>query len=258
MTDLEVALAAAAAGAAAIVGRRPGRVEQKGPRDLVTEVDLAAEAAIVAVLRSHRPDIPILAEEGGGAWDAGTRWVVDPLDGTMNFVHGVPWYAVSIALERDGVARVGVVWEVERGVAWMADDRGARKRQGGAEVPIAVSTTADLCSALVATGFATDHAERAAFYAGRVERMLAEARCVRRLGSAALDLALVAEGTFDVYLESSLRPWDVAAGALIVARAGGRVTDDRGDVLGGARPSPLASNGLLHEAALRAFVSDAL
>ncbi len=255
MTELDVALEAAVA-AGRVIGRGAAQqIRRKGDVDLVTEVDEAAEAAIRAVLGQHLPDIDVLAEEGGGAWDSLTRWVVDPLDGTTNFVHGLPWYCVSIALEIDGVATVGVVYDPVRDVAFVSDGRRAWTKRALCASPIEgpplrVSETSLLGDALVATGFATDHKTRSEVHCVRVEAVLRNCRCVRRCGSAALDLAHVAAGVFDVYLETDLHPWDVAAGVLLVSVAGGRVTDWNGGGLDRRRPSPVATNGLLHSFAL--------
>lgn len=248
MTALDVALEAARAAARTLRGARPAVVRSKGPNDLVTECDEAAEQAIRTVLHRHTPDIPVLAEEGGGAWDAPTRWVVDPLDGTTNFVHGLPWYCVSIALEVDGEAVVGVVHDPERD--WTAAADAAEAWSGSDRRPLRVSTRDRLADALVATGFSTDHAQRPEAHAERVTAILRHARCVRRCGAAALDLAFVATGTFDAYLERSLQPWDVAAGAFLVRRAGGRVTGWEGGPIETPRPHPVASNGLLHDEVL--------
>jgi myo-inositol-1(or 4)-monophosphatase len=246
-SELRVALAAADA-AARVIAKAPARtVHHKGPSDLVTDVDVAAEDAIRKVLSRHTPDIAVLAEEGGGPWEAATRWVVDPLDGTTNFVHGLPWYAVSIALQVDGRVVAGVVCDPVRG--WTAAADASEAWSGTDRRPLQVSSRR-LGDALVATGFATDHAARSADHAVRVEAVLRHCRCVRRCGAAALDLALVAAGTFDIYLERSLKPWDVAAGAFLVERAGGRVTDWDGGTLDPRAPNPVASNGALHEAAL--------
>ncbi|MFT4624042.1 MAG: myo-inositol-1(or 4)-monophosphatase [Myxococcota bacterium] len=253
MTELDVAIEAARA-AGAILQAAGGAVEvrHKGAVDLVTEVDEAAEAAVRAVLSRHTPDIPVLGEEGGGPWDVGTRWIVDPLDGTTNFVHGFPWYCTSIGLEVDGVRQVGVIY------APVLDRLYAAERGGGATcdgAPIRVSACADLGGALVATGFPYDRRTRAARYLRDVERALTRVQGLRRAGAAALDLALVATGQLDAYWEHRIRPWDLAAGALLVEEAGGRVTGHDGGPLDAEWPCPLASNGLLH-ASLQEMLAD--
>lgn len=243
----EERVAVEAAMAAAVLQReRPVQVRHKGIVDLVTEIDLASEAAIRAVLARHTPDIPVLGEEGGGAEGASTRWVVDPLDGTTNFVHGVPHYGPSIALEVDGRSVVGVVLDATRGQVFRATEGHGAFCD---DARIAVSETRDLEQALVATGFGYDRRERAAFYLERVQRVLEGCQGVRRAGAAALDLAYVAAGRFDAYWEFHLARWDVAAGRLLVTEAGGTVEAMPGEALGD-RPSPLATNGWLRDAFL--------
>ncbi|HHO51373.1 MAG TPA: inositol monophosphatase [Deltaproteobacteria bacterium] len=243
MNERDVAIEAA--GAAATILRdhaRPNTIHHKGPMDLVTEVDLACEAAIRRVLAQHTPDVPVLGEEGGGAGEALTRWVVDPLDGTTNFVHGIPHYAVSVALQIDGMTEVGVVHELPRDRILVAT-RGQGASCGG--VRLRVSEVRDLSGALCATGFPYDrsHAGRCAAV---VRATLLHARGLRRMGSAALDLAYVAEGRLDAYAELNLAPWDTAAGILLVEEAGGKVTATPGP--GRSRSScPIASNGWVHD-----------
>jgi myo-inositol-1(or 4)-monophosphatase len=186
----------------------------------------------------------VLGEEGGGAETATTRWVVDPLDGTTNFVHGLPHYGPSIALEVDGETLVGVVVDVMRGQVFRAT---AGQGSFCDDVPMRVSDVRDLSQALVATGFAYDRRERAAFYLERVQRALVHCQGVRRAGAAALDLAYVADGRLDAYWEFHLSRWDVAAGRLLVTEAGGAVEPIPGESMGD-RPCPLASNGWLQEA----------
>jgi myo-inositol-1(or 4)-monophosphatase len=221
----------------------PKDVAHKGVVDVVTEVDLASERELRRLLGEATPDIAILAEEGGGA-TRGTRWIVDPLDGTVNFVHGYPAYAVSIALQLDGALVAGAVHDVpnER-TYWAARGAGAwcdeRRMQ--------VSIVPRLGDALLVTGFAYDRRERAAFYARMVEAFLAKGQCLRRGGSAALDFCLLADGRVDGYWELGLAPWDVAAGVLIVEEAGGRVSDAAGRPVDVDRPEVVASNGRIHD-----------
>lgn len=242
MTELDVALEAARA-AARLLDQRPRRIEHKGAVDLVTEVDLACERAVREVLAAHTPQIDVLGEEEGGS-DAPTRWVVDPLDGTTNFVHGFPAYAVSVALEVDGDPVVGVVIDAARGVEYAAA-KGKGATADGAVMR--VSDVRSLDQALLATGFPYDRRERADFYLAFVKRALEQGQGVRRAGAAALDLALLADGRLDAYWEGLLSPWDVAAGRLLVTEAGGRVTDWSGSPLDRNQPAPLASNGWLHD-----------
>jgi len=213
--------------------------------DLVTEVDHACERAMVAAIERERPGDGILAEEGHGREVAGCewRWVIDPLDGTTNYAHGYPCFCVSVGVLRNGRREVGVVYEPLRDDLYHAV-RGAGAFRGSRR--LAVSGTEDIGAALVATGFAYDvhrSGENAACFA----RMLEVAQGIRRDGSAALDLCYVAAGRFDAYWEFKLRPWDVAAGILIVEEAGGRVTAPDGGPPPSDPASIVASNGLLHE-----------
>lgn len=241
--ELALAVRAARAGGA-VLADRPTDVIHKGAIDLVTDIDRRAEEAVRAVLAAGTPDIPVLGEEGGGG-PASVRWVVDPLDGTTNFVHGFPWYACSVALEVDGRSVVGVVFEAVRGRAFTA------RRGGGAFVDgvrLAVSRTEALQHALIGTGFPYDRATRAAALLAPVQRVLEQTRGIRRTGAASLDLAYVAAGALDAFFEHDLAPWDVAAGALLVEEAGGRVTRHDGSAPPGQPTSPLASNGRVHDA----------
>lgn len=224
MNDLELARAAAAAGAA-IVADWAGRLESadfKGVVDPVTAADREAEAAILAMITSHRPDDAIVGEEGASRDGAsGRRWLIDPLDGTVNFLHGFPQVSVSVALEDPDGRLVGVVRDVHR------DEEFVAVRGEGASLngkPIAVSSRGDLGDALVATGFAYDRRDRGPEYGRIVGEMLRRVQGIRRGGSAALDLAWVACGRLDGYWETTLGPWDVAAGLLLVTEAGGVVT----------------------------------
>jgi myo-inositol-1(or 4)-monophosphatase len=243
-----IAEAAARAGGAIVRAAAqdgPRRVSHKAAVDLVTEVDLAAEAAIVALLAARSPGVPVHAEEGGGAEGARTRWVVDPLDGTTNFVHGLPIYAVSVGLQVDGQVVAGCVYDPVRDRAFTAS-RGRGARCEGA--PIAVSTVAGLDGALLATGFPTDRRERAEYYLGFVARALRAGQGIRRGGSAATDLCWVASGCTDGFFELGLHAWDVAAGSLLVEEAGGRVSDLALGPLDLDRPRLLATNGRIHDA----------
>lgn len=250
MNELDVALKAADAAARLLAeahAHGPRQVDHKGAVDLVTEVDRACEEAVRDVLARHTPDIAVLGEEGGGAWEAATRWIVDPLDGTTNFVHGVPWFCVSIGLEVDGRREVGVI------VDPVARRTFAARRGHGSTLDgtrIRVSEQDDLSAALVATGFAYDRREKAPIYLAYVQAMIERAQGIRRFGSAALDLAWVAAGRFDAYWEFNLHPWDVCAGLLLVEEAGGRISALDGGPPAFRRPAPVASNGHVHDAAL--------
>jgi len=245
MNDIDVAVEAAHAAGALLQHYEDGprQIHHKGAIDLVTEVDLACEQSIRDVLTSHTPEIPILGEEQGGARDAPTTWIVDPLDGTTNYVHGFPYYGVSIALRRNHQLVVGVVYDPVR-------DKTYRAQMGAGawcnDRPMSVSHCPDLSSALVGTGFAYDRRERSAFYLRYFEPVLKRVRGVRRAGAAAMDLAMVADGRLDAYWEFGLQPWDVAAGIVLVREAGGRVTGHDGTDIAPTLESPLATNGLLH------------
>lgn len=220
------------------------QVRHKGAVDLVTEVDLASEAAIRAALERDMPGVPVLAEEGGGAWNTGTRWLVDPLDGTTNFVHGFPWYCVSIALEVDGRLVAACIFDPVRGQSWTAG-RGLGAFCDGE--PVRVSTTSRLDQSLLATGFPYDRRQRARYYTSFVAAFMERAQGMRRAGSAAMDLVMLAAGRVDGYWELGLKPWDVAAGVLLVEEAGGRVSAPTLAPLDLERPQVLASNGKIHE-----------
>lgn len=222
-------------------------VHFKGAVDLVTKTDLAAEAAVCAVLEQLTPGVPILAEERGGATESQTRWIVDPLDGTTNFVHGFPHFAVSVALEVDGVLEAGCIADP------LASSVALAGRNQGATLdgrPLQVSSTRTLENSLFLTGFAYDRRERPDFYLERVRTALVAGQGLRRCGAATHDFLHIAAGRADVYWEFSLGPWDVAAGVLLVTEAGGVVTDLSGASVNIATPEILATNGWIHEAAL--------
>ena len=199
--------------------------------DMVTATDRAAEALIVGGIRDARPDDGILGEEGTA--DPGTngiRWVVDPLDGTTNFLYGVPAFSVSIAIEVDGVTEVGVVVDAMRRETFTAvRGRGARLN----DRPIGCRATEDLASALVGTGFSYDAARRAR-QGQVVAAVLPRVRDIRRFGGAAIDLCWVGAGRLDAHYERGLAPWDLAAGSLVAAEAGATVGDLDGGPSSGA------------------------
>ncbi|MGE0394866.1 MAG: inositol monophosphatase family protein, partial [Vicinamibacterales bacterium] len=201
------------------------RVDKKGATDLVTEVDLECERMCRAVLAERFPDHDVLAEEFGGAEPGTTpsrfRWIFDPVDGTTNYAHGLPIYCSSLALEVDGVLEVGAIYDPSRGELFTAG-RGQGAWLNGER--LRVSSTASLIDALLVTGFPYDVRLRKDELIGVFAAFLEATRAVRRLGSAALDLCYVAAGRFDGFWEQHLKPWDVAAGALIVTEAGGRMT----------------------------------
>ncbi len=205
------------------LGRARAEVRTKSSgTDMVTEMDRAAEAQIVAALAAARPDDAVVAEEGGGSdGTSGVRWVVDPLDGTTNYLYGYPGFCVSVAAEIDGRVEVGVVADALHGEVFRAvRDRGAT-RNGS---PIACTDQDDPADALVATGFAYDATRRGA-QAEVLSRVLPRIRDVRRGGAAAVDLCWVACGRLDAFYERGLQWWDLAAGILIAEEAGARTGD---------------------------------
>jgi len=221
------------------------RVDKKGAIDLVTEVDVEVERMFRAMVAERFPDHQVLAEELGGAADvpAGPCWVFDPIDGTTNFTHGLPIFCASLALEIDGVAEVAAVYDPNRRELFTAE-RGAGASLNGR--PIHVSATERLVDAMLVTGFPYDVHSRIAEIVGLFAHFVGRARAVRRLGSAAIDLCYIAAGRMDGFWERDLKPWDIAAGALIVAEAGGRVTNMDGRPFSSRGRDVLATNGRLH------------
>jgi myo-inositol-1(or 4)-monophosphatase len=227
-------------------------INKKGTIDLVTEVDLECERMCRAVLAERFPDHDILAEElsSGPAQVASAhyRWVFDPLDGTTNYAHGLPVFCASLALEIDGQAVAGAVYDPTRKELFTGE-RGAGAFLNGTRLQ--VSETGALLDALLVTGFPYDVHQKLQPLIAMFGAFLGQARAVRRLGSAALDLCYVAAGRFDGFWEQSLRPWDVSAGALIVEEAGGRITGMDGTRFDPAAAHLVASNGRIHQAMLR-------
>jgi myo-inositol-1(or 4)-monophosphatase len=223
------------------------QIEHKGATDLVTEYDRRSEAMIVAALKARFPDHAILAEEGGPSGASGSSgycWVVDPLDGTTNFAHGLPTFAVSIVLTLNNRPVIGVVHDPSRGELFAAEaGRGATLN--GASIRVSAETS--LRKALLATGFPYDsrNAGRDNFKQFVDFQMLSQG--VRRAGSAALDAAWVGAGRLDGYWEFGIHPWDIGAGALIVQEAGGRASTATGDTDFMGSPSIVVSNGQLHD-----------
>jgi myo-inositol-1(or 4)-monophosphatase len=229
-----------------------GEVDYKGWRNLVTKYDLASERLVIDRIRAAWPGHAILAEEGGGLSGTGPyRWIIDPLDGTTNFVHRHPFFCVSIGLEDTEGILAGVVHAPQLRETFTAVRGGGASRAEGVAPdrthPLRVSTETDLAHALLASGFAYRQGEVGNTNLDNWSRLSLETRGLRRCGSAALDLAYVAAGRYDGYWELALSPWDVAAGALLVREAGGRVSDARGgdDWLHGG--SIVATNGPLHD-----------
>jgi len=239
---------AAAARAGALLrerSRERPEVAFKSEVDLVTATDRDAERLIVDAIRTAFPGHGIVAEESAPeAGVDGHRWYIDPLDGTTNFVHGYPHFAVSIALARDDDLLLGVVYDPLREETFSAV-RGEGARLNGA--PIGVSPTPRLEHALLGTGFPYDRRQRADFYVAFLAEAMRSSQGVRRAGSAALDLCYVACGRLDAFWEWKLKPWDLAAGRVIVEEAGGRITDFAGGPHRLTGDETAASNGTLHD-----------
>src|SRR5215207_8287139 len=254
-SELEVALSAAKrAGEVLRAGfGAEHAITYKGEVDLVTEIDEEPERVIGEELLGTFPTYGMLAEEGGGlAGEEDARWIVDPLDGTTNYAHGLPIFAVSIGLERAGEMVLGVVHDPMGEETFVAEQGRGATLNGE---PINVSDTDELIRALIATGFPYDRAEmpEALELFGR---LAATTRGMRRLGSAALDLCYVAAGRIDGYYERGIWPWDLAAGSVILEEAGGKLTNYRGGVLDLDGREIVASNGSLHRSIMRLMEDD--
>jgi myo-inositol-1(or 4)-monophosphatase len=229
--------------------RSAGAITKKGAIDLVTEYDLASEAFLVRELGRVLPDVEVIAEEGQGKRaiardDAALRCFVDPIDGTTNFAHGHPFFCVSLGLCRGASPIAGVIFAPALDICWSGSPATGALRNGA---PCRVSARATLGDALCATGFGYDVVGSGEDNVQEFRAVQARSRGVRRCGAAAIDLALVADGTYDAYWEFLLQPWDLAAGAAIVEAAGGRTSGFEGaatDVQGGA---VIATNGLVHD-----------
>ncbi len=224
-----------------------GETQFKGAVDPVTAADRAAEQLMIQMIDRSRPGDGVLGEEGG-VRDGDRTWILDPIDGTINFLHGIPHVAVSVGLVDAEGPMIGVVLDVFK------DELFSAERGGGAQLnerPITVSAETGLQGSLVATGFPYDRQQRADDYGASVAAALRVCQGLRRLGSAALDLAWVANGRLDAYWEFELKPWDMAAGALLVSEAGGTITTVEGNSLDVTQPSSvLASNSHIHQAML--------
>jgi myo-inositol-1(or 4)-monophosphatase len=221
-------------------------VEHKGDVDLVTELDRRSEALVVGELSRAFPDHTIVGEEGSEVHPgSGVVWFVDPLDGTTNYAHGMPIYAVSLGLEIDEQPALGVVHAPELGWEfWGARGLGAHL----GERTLRVSTVARLEDGLIATGFPYDRRTSLDNNVPELGAVIRRCQGVRRIGVASIDCALVAQGALDGYWEVKLQPWDIAAGALLVLEAGGRVTDIDGGVYRAELGQLVATNGRIHDA----------
>ncbi len=224
----------------------------KGRANLLTEADLAAQEKVIGIIHKAFPADGFMAEESPVKETPNRRlWIIDPLDGTTNYAHGFPVAAVSIAFAENGEIKAGGVYDPFRRELFLAQKGRGAFLNGGR---LAVSKTPSISKALLVTGFPYDRAEKAEFYCGFFSEFMKLSHDVRRLGVASLDLCWLAAGRTDGYWEFGLKPWDVAAGELIVSEAGGRVTDFSGGpwAVGPAMGSQtLASNGRLHAPMLR-------
>ena len=247
--ELEAAAAELARAAGAILREGYGRIhapERKGRIDLVTDFDRRSEALLLGELKRRFPDHGILAEESGSHPAPGAvRWIVDPLDGTTNFAHNYPFFAVSIAAESAGRLLAGAIFDPVRDELFSAAAGGGATLNGA---PLRVSSIERIEDALLVTGFPYDVRERPEASLVPFRSFLTRAQGVRRDGSAALNLCYLAAGRFDGFWERGLSPWDMAAGVVIVREAGGRVTDFDGSEFELASRRMLASNGPLHAA----------
>ncbi len=223
---------------------------KEGINNLVTEADHASEAAIMQIIKTHFPGHFILSEEMGEiVQDSTYKWIIDPIDGTVNFAHGIPICCVSIGVEHEGKMILGAVYNPFMNELYVAE------RGGGATLndkKIQVSKKEKLINACMVTGFPYTYLDAPNGPLQVFERFIRKGIPVRRLGSAAIDLCWVAAGRFDGFYEHKLQAWDSAAGFIIVEEAGGKVTDLRGDVYSPYQPGIIASNGFLHDELVQA------
>lgn len=255
MLDFAISVARQAGAVLRYGLERERQIESKGYADVVTDIDRASEALISEAIRERFPEHAIIAEEGTSrtGWSDYT-WLIDPLDGTLNYLHGMPIYCVSLGLLRDGQLQLGVVYDPTRDELFAAErDRGAylngRRLQ--------VSPTDTMGRALLTTGFPYERASRPDNNLREFTQIVMQVQDVRRPGSAAIDLCYAAAGRSDGHWELGLKPWDVAAGALMVLEAGGRLSDWRGDpwLIGNDRL--VATNGLIHDQLIAALAAAA-
>lgn len=259
--ELDVGLEAARAGAAVVrdgfgqLRERGVLTEFKGEANPVTAIDRRAEEAVLSVIRQYLPDDHVLAEESSdinpkrAAWDQARVWLVDPLDGTVNFIHSIPHVAVSVAFWANGQPAAAVIIDVIHNEEFRASVGGGAFLGGKS---ISVSSQADLSHSLVATGFSYDRNVHGMAYAENMGEVLIRTQGIRRFGSAALDFAWVACGRYEGFWEFGLKPWDTAAGVLIVSEAGGRVSSHLGIDYRLGDTGMVASNGVIHDDLLSA------
>lgn len=247
----------AAMAAGEILRRLFGQVKhitQKGDIDLVTEADFQAEKTVIEIIRQYFPQDNILSEETGNHENPSDRtWLIDPLDGTTNFVHGFPFFAVSIGLEVDGKSVVGVIFnpfmnelfEAAKGLGAFLNNRS-----------IEVSKTRNMKEALLATGFPYDIQEKHEEILNRLKKIIVKAQGVRRPGAAAIDMCYVAAGKLDGFWEQGLKPWDTAAGIVIVEEAGGKLSTFQGDRYTPYQKTIVAANPFIHSAIIDVLNSE--
>ena len=250
MSDAPLKVAVAAALAAGRIQKERadniGEIRYKGEINLVTEVDLLCEKEIITSIKKQFPDHAFLAEESGATeGDADHLWIIDPLDGTVNYAHGYPCYCVSIGYQRKGEVVVGVVYNPCLDELFVAEKGRGATLNGKA---IAVSPATELKKSLLATGFAYDINESTNNNLDHFENLIKACQAIRRPGSAAMDLCYTAMGRFEGFWELKLHPWDYAAGWLMVEEAGGQVTRFDGSPFQMGDRSVLTSNGHIHSA----------
>lgn len=224
------------------------QIHQKGgqEKNLVTEIDKQSEAMIIGMIQRHFPSHAFLGEESGRSkpGSSGYTWVIDPLDGTTNYTHGLPVFCVSIGLEYQNEIVLGVIYDPNNGELFTAE-KGRGSFLNGKR--ISVSKVETLSRSLLVTGFPYSVADNPGRAVEHFIQFLFEGQAVRRMGSAAIDLAYVAAGRYDGFWEVELQPWDMAAGSLLVTEAGGRVTDFEGDPFDIYKKTLVASNGAVHD-----------
>lgn len=225
---------------------KPHDIKHKGAIDLVTEADVASEEKVLEILQKAYPDVAVLAEESHSQYDKspeGAVWIIDPLDGTTNFAHNFPWFGVSIAYAVDGLSKVGVIYSPILDELFCACSGSGVWLNGES---IKVSSAESLNESLLATGFPYAIKEKATEVLSTLEAILPQVQGIRRAGAAALDMAYVACGRLDGFWEIHLKPWDTAAGMLLIEEAGGKLSDYKGNTYSPFVPEVLASNGKVH------------
>jgi myo-inositol-1(or 4)-monophosphatase len=227
---------------------KPKHIQYKSAVDLVTETDKKIESVIIDIIKHNFPDHSILAEESPPEGSSHHKWIIDPIDGTTNFAHGLGQACVSIAYEQNGKIMLGGVFNPFSNECFWAE-RGKGARLNGKKIH--VSSPKRLSESLLVTGFPYDRTTRADYYLKFVKHFITTTHGIRRLGSAALDLCFVACGRFDGYWEFNLNPWDVAAGALIVEEAGGKLSNFLGQPMSIYEKQFLATNGKIHDEMLK-------